>query len=496
MMDVKMKGRQGYMAMKLNMSKAYYNVEWDFLEALMGKMSFADRWINIVMRCVKLVSYSILINGQPHGRISPSRGIRQGDYLSLYLFILYAEGLSYMLGKAEKERKLTGLPVARGGMRINHLFFADDSLLFCKANVEEWAQIQEILRVYEKTSGQKLNRDKTSNFFSRNTKQETKEFIASITGVSSTTCYEKYLGLPSLVGRSKVSTFTGIRGKIWKCINGWTENFFTQAGKEVLLKAVIQAILTYTMSVFHLPKKLCQEITSMMLRFWWGHKEKQNSMAWMSWKKMGRAKEKGGLGFRDLELFNLVMLAKQGWRLVQNPETLVAKIIRSKYFPNGTFLEAKIGRKPSYAWRSIWNSKKLLQEGLVWRVGDGSMIRIWEDPWLPEPRPYPPRLPINILDNQAKVSKLLDLDTNWWNTELVKEIFNEEEARMICNMRVSSRSGKDSLAWKYTKNGLYSMRSGYHLAMEKEEEGEASCLDTQKTQHLWRKIWDLKGSRL
>lgn len=176
----------------------------------MKKLGFAERWVNILMRCVRLVSYSILINGQPYGRILPSRGIRQGDPLSPYLFILCAKGLSHMLGKAKGEQKITGLLVARGGMRINHIFFADDSLLFCKANVDEWARIQEILGLYEQASGQKLNRDKTSIFFSRNTKQETKDFILSIVGVSSSTSYEKYLGLPPLVGRSRVSTFTSI----------------------------------------------------------------------------------------------------------------------------------------------------------------------------------------------------------------------------------------------------------------------------------------------
>lgn len=328
------------------------------------KMGFGNRWVNMLMQCVKSVSYSILINGQPHGRISPSRGIRQGDLLSPYLFILCTKGLSHMLGKAEQEHKITGLPGVRGGIRINHLFFADDSLLFCKANVDEWTRIQEILGSYEKASGQKLNRDKTSIFFSQNTKQETKEFILSISGVSSSTSYEKYLGLPPLVGRSRVSTFTGIQGKIWERINGWTENFLTQAGKEVLLKRLFKQY-PLTLSVFLLPKKLCHDITSMMARFWWGHKDNQGRLAWMNWKKMGRAKDKRGLGFRDLELFNLAMLAKQGWRLIQNPETLVARVMRAKYFPNGTFLEAGIGRNPSYAWRSIWSLKKLLQEGLV-----------------------------------------------------------------------------------------------------------------------------------
>jgi hypothetical protein len=135
-MATRLKGKQGFMALKLDMSKAYDKVEWNFLEAIMRKMGFLDQWIQLFMKCVRTVTYSILINGQPHGHIHPSRGIRQGDPLSPYLFLLCAEGLSHLLNKAEHERHITGLAIARGGPKINHLFFADDSVLFCKASAK------------------------------------------------------------------------------------------------------------------------------------------------------------------------------------------------------------------------------------------------------------------------------------------------------------------------------------------------------------------------
>jgi hypothetical protein len=132
-----MKGKQGYMALKLDMSKAYDQVEWEFLEAVMLKIGFARRWVEMLMICIRTVTYSILINGQPHGRIVPTRGIRQRDPLSPYFFILCAEGLSTMLRKAELDRRIMGLPITRGGTRISHLFFADNSLLFCRSSFVE-----------------------------------------------------------------------------------------------------------------------------------------------------------------------------------------------------------------------------------------------------------------------------------------------------------------------------------------------------------------------
>jgi hypothetical protein len=149
--------------------------------------------------------------------------------------------------------------------------------------------------------------------------------------------------------------------------------------------------------------------------------------------------------------------------------------MRDKYYWDGCFLEANIGRKPSYAWRSIWNSNKLLKEGLIWRVGDGTNICIWDDPWLPKPKAPATRSPMIVLTRDAKVNGLMDVHTNWWNIPLVQEVFNEEEASMICNMGVYPQRGRDRLVWEHTKNGFFIVRSAYHLAMERFGTIEASC---------------------
>lgn len=99
-------------------------------------------------------------------------------------------------------------------------------------------------------------------------------------------------------------------------------------GNEVLLKAVIQAIPTYTMSIFQLPKSLCRRINSLMTKFWWGHKDNYSRVAWLSWNKISRSKDEGGLGFREIEVFNQALLAKQGWGLVKNPNSLVRRIFQ------------------------------------------------------------------------------------------------------------------------------------------------------------------------
>ena len=147
------------------MSKAYDRVEWDFLEEVMRTMGFPRRWRMLIMKCVRSVTYSVMINGQQCGYIKPSRGIRQGDPLSPYLFLLCAEGLSGLLNKAKEEKMIKGVSAARNGPQVTHLFFVDDSLLFCQAKRAECLEILRILQLYERSSGQKVNMEKVRDFF-------------------------------------------------------------------------------------------------------------------------------------------------------------------------------------------------------------------------------------------------------------------------------------------------------------------------------------------
>ena len=138
------------MTLKLDMSKAYDRVEWVWLEKVMEKLGFANRIRDLIMRCVSTVTYSIKINRVPRGHIIPFRGIRQGDPLSPYLFLLCAKGLFALIQSAVDRGQMEGVKICRGGPRLSHLFFADDSLLFCKATLEECDELQRLLGVYEK----------------------------------------------------------------------------------------------------------------------------------------------------------------------------------------------------------------------------------------------------------------------------------------------------------------------------------------------------------
>ncbi|XP_059440462.1 uncharacterized protein LOC132172916 [Corylus avellana] len=367
-MHTRMYGRVGYMAAKLDMSKAYDRVEWLFLEKVMKKMGFASKWVQLIMTCVTSVSYSVNVNRVPVGHIKPSRGIRQGDPLSPYLSIICAEVLSVMLSHEDRSGRSKGVPTSFKGMRINHLFFADDSLLFCKAMEQEWNCLKTVLGVYEEVSGQRLNNNKASIFFSRNTSQATKDQIMAVVGVPVAQRFDTYLGLPALVGKSRTREFQNLTDRVRKKLSDWKTKFLSQAGKEALL-------------------------------------------------------------------------AKQGWRLMQYPDSLAAKIIKAKYFPTGSFMSANLDNKPSFAWRSILVGRKLLEEGLYWRIGNGRSVRICEDRWISVPITY---------------------------------------------------HHEDKLIWRATNLGEFLVRSAYHLEKERQDRTKGECSKGEGNRAIWKMLWNLK----
>jgi hypothetical protein len=454
-MKCKRKGKVGEVALKIDISKAYDRVEWEYVKRVMHRMGFHEKWVNWMSMCIENVNYQVLVNREKVGPIIPKRGLRQGDPLSPYLFILCAEGLSALLRRAEARGDIHGVKVCRGAPLLTHLLFTDDCFLFCRANNRETTKLKEILQTYEAASRQAVNFQKSEIMFSRNTPDADREEIKNLFQVTATLGSGKYLGMPSMIGRNKKAMFGYLRDRIWRKIQQWSGKHLSKAGREVLIKSVAQSIPTYCMSTFLLPTTLGEELQRMINSFWWGTNRRQGRG--INWDKLTMRKEYGGMGFRHFFGFNLAMLGKQGWKLLTNQDTIVARIYKAKYYPNTDFLGARLGHNPSYVWRSIFASQVLVRGGQRWRIGNGKNIAVWTDPWLREDKNSVVSSTRVQGTESLKVADLMDPNGVTWNWGLIAELFNEQDKAAIAKLALINREGEDKRIWKFSSQGIYSL---------------------------------------
>ncbi|CAM8960074.1 unnamed protein product [Rhodiola kirilowii] len=358
------------MSIKLDMSKAYGRIEWRFLEKMMAAMGFAEVWIKRIMLCVSTVSYKVKINDDISEIIRPKRGLRQGDPISPYLFLICAEWLTYTLSRYREIGLLEGIKICRGAPIISNLMFADDCLLFIKSTKNSVSWIRNILKRYEAVSGQKVNLSKSEVVCSKAVPEAFRQELVERMGVKIVPSHSNYLGLPNCFSHRKAVLFRKIEEKVTRKIGDWKHKLLSSAGREVLIKSVLQAIPNYAMACFKIPVTLCRKLVGDCLKFWWNN-SKNRGIHWIKAEELFKDKNNGGMGFCKWELMNMAMLAKQGWRLLTDPDLLVTRLFKAKYFPDSDFLSAGLGSRPSYAWRGINEVASIVRYGAEWDSREG-----------------------------------------------------------------------------------------------------------------------------
>ena len=377
-----------------------------------------------------------------------------------------------MIRRNESAGLLHGCTIARGAPAISHLLFADDCYFFFKAVGPEANVMKRILNRYEEISGQKVNYTKSALTFSPNTSAANRREVCTQLGVNENQSPGQYLGMPMTVGRNKNITFSFLVERVEQKLQGWQNQTISKAGKVTLLKTAAQVIPNFWMNMFLIPQEVCDRIEKRINSFWWGSGQSNKGVKWMSWERLCDAKEAGGLGFKKLRTFNVAMIAKQAWRIINNINPLVTNLMRARYFPNSDFLNANIGVNLSYVWRSMMEAQEVLRQGCRRRIGNGTSTKVWKVPWLPDSLDgcLTTGMPIELKD--ATVQNLFAENQYSWDEEVLNDLFNERDRNLIRQVPLSGKRREDVWFWAIEDKREFTVRSCYRKLR-----GEHTCPD-------------------
>ena len=281
------------MAIKIDLEKAYDCLEWNFIRDTLKLFNFPNHLTSLIMSCVSTSSISVLVNGGGFDYFHPSRGIRQGDPLSPYLFILCMKVLGALITKKCEAKLWDPVKVALGGIAFSHLFFVDDLVLFAKTDRKNCIAIKNAIETYGVLSRQKVSDEKSRVFFSPNISRE--EELCSTLGYRSIPALGKYLGFP-IKHTSDPHDFGFVIERVQSRLAGWKSHFLSFAGRLVLTQVVTATIPSYIMQCSILPPKIIKRVDKLSWDFLWGSTKKKKKIHMLSWKKVMKPKKDGGLG--------------------------------------------------------------------------------------------------------------------------------------------------------------------------------------------------------
>ena len=460
---------------KIDFHKAFDSVSWEFLDWTLAQMNFPMKWRDWIRTCVSSASASILINGSPTPPIKLSRGLRQGDPLSPFLFTLIAEPLNLLIKKAVSLSLWDGIEVCRGGPKITHLQFADDTVIFCPPKMEFLENIKRVLILFHMASGLQINFYKSS-LMGINIDPSLLDHLASQLLCKVGSLPFTYLGLPIGGNSSRIKLWDPIISKIEKKLASWKGNLLSIGGRVTLIKACLASLPLYYMSLLPMPKGVIEKIIQLQRNFLWRGSMEKKALPLVAWNVLELPKQYGGLSIGNLHNKNTALLFKWLWRFIHEPNSLWRQIIQAKYDigPEFTIRDLSV---PSHGgpWRGICNSihssthaRHIATHKIRKNIGDGSNTMFWHDIWVGEHpiKEVCPRLFLLSLSPNALVSSCGFWDGHtwqWslhWRRNLRPQDQREREAlQILLDRAVLYQDGHDQTIWTPVKSGLFSVKS-------------------------------------
>lgn len=478
-------GSKGWMAIKVDLEKAYDRLRWDFIKETLVDAGIPEHIMRLIMQCITTSSLQVLWNGEPSSTFLPQRGIRQGDPLSPYIFILCMERLSQVITQEVTKGRWKPVKMGRQGPPLSHLFFADDLLIMGTTDDRQIELVQDVLERFCVASGLRVSMSKTRIHFSKNLPQHTIRSICAKLNIQKTEDLGRYLGVPLLHRRVTKDTYRFILEKVQKKLSGWAAKSLSLAGRMTLAQAVLAAIPYYTMQSTRIPAATLREVQKHIKNFIWGHSNDHKGVHLVKWETLSQPKAHGGCGIRDLEAQNSAFLMKVAFKLHTEPDSLWVKVLRGKYNWTRKDQVKRNRTGASYLWRSIAAVTQELNVGLQWSMGDGSETRFWKDHWLQD------RGPLHLLSDRPVNAEALELPISHfvsrngvWKVGEFAHNLPEEVVQEIVHGPIPDQIGSTSSCfWGRDKKG-FSVKSAYNLLQEHKWD---------EPSRLWGLAWKWRG---
>lgn len=365
--------------LKVDLRKAFDSLKWEFILRVLRVANFPEVFVNWIQQCITTPSFSINVNGDLCGFFEGKQGIRQGDPISPYLFVIAMEVFASLVQTGFNSGSIKYHPKAQNP-NISHLAFADDVMVFFDGSSSSLEHLTATLEVFHRLSGLEMNREKSALYTSGLTEDQTESLAAF--GFTVGTFPFRYLGLPLTHRKLRRSEYTPLFDSISARFNHWTTKVLSFAGRLQLVSSVIYSTVNFWISAFLLPKSCLKTIEAMCNHFLWAGDISKKHGVKVAWHQICLPKEEGGLGLRNFSLWNMTLNLKLIWLLFSKSDSLWVAWMRNHYLRQGSFWNAPIRTASSWIWKTMLSLRPLTRRFLRCYVSDGQSSSFWFDHWL------------------------------------------------------------------------------------------------------------------
>ncbi|CAN1151748.1 Transposon TX1 uncharacterized 149 kDa protein [Linum perenne] len=462
-------GRPGLM-FKLDIEKAFDHVNWNCLLEVMSRMGFPRRWSKWISTCISSPSFSILVNGKASGYFRSSRGLRQGDSLSPFLFIMVMEVLSSILGQMQEAGLVKGFHMndMASSSQVNHILYADDTLVFCDADESQVRYLLAGLICFECVSGLKINIHKSSMFTIGEVNNA--DYLAEVFGCDRDKLPTNYLGLPLGDRVSNGSLWNPVIERVERRLGTWKARWLSSGARLVLIKSVLASLPTYHLSLLKAPARVVGSLERIQRNFLWEGTSEQKKFHWADWTTAKTPIGRGGLGIIDIKTFNETLLGKWIWRYATERDAWWRKLIVKKFGIGCSDWYPKTDLDASCF--SVWSRIARFSPN-VWRFAlidpGGGFCSFWSDYWGSGIRladSYPRIKAADARFPGGRVFDYLSFDRSRWDIPLrfnlrggARREFLALLAQLAALPQPVLTEGPDAIVWPAGTNQLFSVGS-------------------------------------